>query len=360
MPDAQNTLRETLEANMDAATAGTLNAAPDAPVIESTPAVPDAPADPVDGKTRDDQGRFAAPNPVAATPAPAPADVPAEPAASTPPPDRPTTWKKEFLPIWDKLATGAPLDADESRKLAAYSQQREREFATGVSTYRAEAQNAAALRAAIDPFVPTLQKHNIDPSQWITNLGNAHQALALGSPQQKIQMFATLAQQYGVPLSAITQGATGQLDPVVPQLMQQIQSLTEQVNAVAGRHAQQDQQAVHQQIAKFGDAEKYPHFEQVRGDMAQLLETGLAQDLDGAYAKAVRMNDATWAAEQARQAPLSPPVPAPSAPAAVAKAKAAAGSVRSVTPSGATSAVDPSDRRSTLVSRFDAMMSGRV
>jgi len=38
-----------------------------------------------------------------------------------------------------------------------------------------------------------LQENNIAPQQWISNLGTAHKTLALGSPQEKLQMFAQLA-----------------------------------------------------------------------------------------------------------------------------------------------------------------------
>ena len=67
---------------------------------------------------------------------------------------RPTTWKKEYLPIWDKLTAGEQLTPEESLKLAEYSNQRESEYKKGVSTYKQEADNAKSLVEAIAPFVP--------------------------------------------------------------------------------------------------------------------------------------------------------------------------------------------------------------
>ena len=55
---------------------------------------------------------------------------------------RPSTWKKEYLPIWDKLTTGQQLTNDEAIKLAEYSNQRESEYKKGVSAYKAEADYA--------------------------------------------------------------------------------------------------------------------------------------------------------------------------------------------------------------------------
>ena len=91
-----------------------------------------------------------------------------------PKPVRPTTWKKEYLPIWDKLTAGEQLTPEESLKLAEYSNQRESEYKKGVSTYKQEADNAKSLIEAISPFVPELQKQNIHPAAWINNLGRAH------------------------------------------------------------------------------------------------------------------------------------------------------------------------------------------
>jgi len=83
-------------------------------------------------------------------------------------------------------------------QLAEYIQQRESEYARGVSTYKHEADAARQLNEAIAPFMPNLQKHGMEPTQWIRNLGTAHERLALGSPQDKIQTAAQLIRDYGI------------------------------------------------------------------------------------------------------------------------------------------------------------------
>ena len=47
-------------------------------------------------------------------------ETPQEPALQ-----RPSTWKKEYLPIWDKLTQGEQLTKEEAIKLAQYSNQME-------------------------------------------------------------------------------------------------------------------------------------------------------------------------------------------------------------------------------------------
>ena len=73
----------------------------------------------------------------------------------------------------------------ELSKLQEYIMQREQDYAKGVSTYKSQWDQAAPIYEAMQPFIPILQEHNIQPQQWIQNLGRAHQVLAMGSPEQK-------------------------------------------------------------------------------------------------------------------------------------------------------------------------------
>jgi hypothetical protein len=97
----------------------------------------------------------------------------------------------------------------------------------------------------------------------------------------------------------------------------------------------------------------------VREEMAQLLELGKAQDLETAYKKAVRMNDDVWALEQDRL--LKEAKQSTVKAQQVAKAKAAAVSPKSVTPSGKVADTgDKKDRRSLIAEQMGDAMSRRV
>ena len=54
---------------------------------------------------------------------------------------------------------------------------------------------------AIAPFREHLKQQNINEAQWINNLGRAHLILSQAPPEQKIQMFHRLAQDYGIQLN---------------------------------------------------------------------------------------------------------------------------------------------------------------
>ena len=141
--------------------------------------------------------------------------------------------------------------------------------------------------------------------------------------------------------------------------MQQLQSLQNEVQSVKGWREQEQQSQLMNEIQKVSsNVEKFPHFEAVRENMAQLLESGLAQDLETAYAKAVRMNDEVWSIEQERL--LSQAQKQASKAQQVAKAKAAAVSPRSVTPNGVANSGDKKDRRSLLEEQINSSIGGRV
>lgn len=264
---------------------------------------------------------------------------------------RPTTWKKEYLPLWDKLDRGENLSPEESRKMLEYSTQRESEYKKGVSAYKAEADNARALTEAISPFVPELQKNGIHPAAWINNLGRAHMILSQAPYEQKVELFSKLAQDYGIDLNSAYSGSTQYQDPQAYALQQQIQQLQQQVQQVGSWKEQQEQGVLMSEIQRFSsDVEKHPHFEAVREQMAQLLERGLANDLESAYAKAVRLNDEVWQTEQNRL--LQQATNQATQAQRVAKAKAAAVSPKSVTPNVSAQATDKKDRRSLLAEQM--------
>jgi hypothetical protein len=274
---------------------------------------------------------------------------------------RPTTWKKEYVEVWNKMQEGKPLDKAEFAKFAEYANQREAEYKKGVSAYKAEADNARELTQAIGPFIPELQKHGIHPAAWINNLGRAHYTLANGSYEQKVQMFHRLAQDYGVQLNqdALQMPEQAYVDPYQQQLMQQLQATQQQVQQLSAIREQEENARLTQEISRVSsDKERFPHFEMVREDMAQLLERGLAPNLETAYAKAVRMNDEAYKLEQEKL--LRSAGTQASKAQQVAKAKATAVSPRSVTPSGQVKNTDAKDRRSLLMANLADAEGGRV
>ena len=259
--------------------------------------------------------------------------------------ERPSTWKKEYWDRFDKLEPD----------LKKYVLQRDNEYKEGLRAYNNEVKAAQSLKQAIEPFLPELQKNSIDPSQWIRNLGTAHHTLALGNPQQKLQMFAKLASDYGVDLRQMgaSQGA-----PEFQAIAQNLQGLQQEWNQFRTQQQQAEQAVIQQTIKAFGDdAEKHPHFEAVREKMAGLLSSGLAQDLEDAYEQAI------YASRDIRELVLSAQQQGKQsanleAQAAIArKARANAVSPRSAAPGAQVSAKQTKGLRDMISEQLDGLSS---
>lgn len=312
MPSIQEALQEAISKSKD----GALDAPVETPIESDAPPALEAEAETAEQREqrlRDERGRFAK---VEKQPE---AQEPVQPQAAQPAPEPkkpPSSWKKDHWERWQKL----------DPELQNYIEQREADYAKGVSTYKAQWDQAAPVYEAIQPFMPELQQYGIQPGQWIQNLGNAHRTLAMGSPEQKLQMFAKLATDYGIPLQALTQG--GQVDPQFAHVTQTVSSLQREVENWKQQQQRAEQARLQQEIESF--KANAPHFEAVKDEMARLLQSGIASDLKTAYDKAIRLSDEVWQAEQARQAKEAEA----ERQAAIAKKRAAAVSPKSSGPTG--------------------------
>jgi hypothetical protein len=231
---------------------------------------------------------------------------------------RPSSWKKDYEEQWGNL----------DPTLQDYIGQREADYAKGVSTYKNQWDSAAPLMQAIEPFMPLLQQNNIEPSTWISNLGKAHATLAMGSPEQKMQMFAQLANDYGVSLNGLTgQGS----DPQFAMMAQELNQVKNQWNQFQSQQERLEQNQLQNEITSFQNDK--PYFEEVRETMAGLLQAGMADDLQSAYDKAIRLQDGVFQKVQAEQVKTTEA----DRHAKVAQAKAKALSPKSATPTASMS-----------------------
>ena len=283
-----------------------------------------------------------------------------------PKPARPSSWKKDYWSHWDKLTNGAPMSAEEALALAEYMGSRESDFQHGVSTYKREWEAARPLLEAVEPFRATLEANRIDPKTWITNLGNAHHVLALGSPHEKLGMLSKLCQEYQIPPAALLdQGAqqrflagNGQRSPQ-PSAPPGPPAVTREA-ATALWEQQFAQHAMKQEIEQFrAQKEKYPHYEALRETMAQTLEANLAEDLVSAYEAALRhpRHSDIWNAIQEQDRAKDAEAKAKAEAERLSKAKGKAVSVRSSTP-GALTEEKPKGLRSQLEASYDEVVGG--
>lgn len=256
---------------------------------------------------------------------------------------KPSSWKKDYEEDWGKL----------DPKMQEYINQREQEYAKGVSTYKSQWDTAAPIyQAMAEHVMPDLQQHGIAPQQWIKDVSSAHKSLTYGSPDEKLQTIMRLANNYGVDMGRFT---GMQVDPNYSMMASELAQIKNQWQGFVTQQQQNEQNSIQSEIEAFkNDA---PHFDAVRETMAGLLQSGVANDLKTAYEKAVRLNDDLFHKDQASQA--SQTQEEITKKAAVARSKAV--SPRSAAPTGSMNTGNgKKSTRDILSEQLDAVMGGRL
>lgn len=270
----------------------------------------------------------------------------AEPQAEPPVWERPpASWKKDYHEVWQ---TADP-------KLKEYAWQREEEMKRGVEPLLSKAQFADQIQQAIEPYQNNLKTLGIEPPQAIKALMDADNVLRHGTPQQKAQMFASLSQQYGVNLQEIGNLQQQPVDPTVSMLQNELYSVKNEVMTWKQQQEAAQNQALLSEIDSF--AQKAEFFEDARPTMIQLLNSGMAQNLEDAYNKALRLDESLSSKLQQSQQAQAEAAKREAANKAAKAARAAAVSVRSSTP-GVNTATKAQDRRSLLAEQIESL-SGR-
>lgn len=240
------------------------------------------------GKTgnTDDEGISATP----VTPAPAAKvepTVPVTPVVQTAADSAPKTWKAEEATAWAAI----PPEAK------AAIVRREEEMFKGIEQYKQTASFGTAMQNVIKPYEQLLKHHNIDPVQNTANLMNVHYVLATGSQEQKEQLFAKLAQDYGITGQGKEQQQEAYTDPQVFQLRQELAQLKAGQSSLQEARYQEVRSKTEADVNAFAVHPDNKHFDLVADDMARMLSQDKSMTMQKAYETAVWSNPVTRAKE---------------------------------------------------------------
>jgi hypothetical protein len=303
----------------------------------------------------------AAPAPVApeqkgAAKEPTAAPLPAEPLF---PVDKaPQSWRSPARAKWDKV--------DPEIRQEIMKRERETTRVLGETANARHLSNQFSEMVA--PYQARIASLGMDALGAVHELLKGDYLLSTAPKVQRAQLMAKLINDYGVDIVELDAALAGKApaDPVdsrVEQLLQQrlapFQQYIQNQQRQAQQYEQQSAAEVNQSIETMAVDPKYPHFEAVRLDMADVIDLaakrGLYLSLDQAYNRAVAMNpevSAQVAAQNTAEAKRAAAI------AANAKAQKALGASVSVggapggVPSGASGAID---RRSTIAAAFDSL-----
>lgn len=250
--------------------------------------------------------------------------------ATTPAPDAaPKTWRKEAAATWTTLPP----------EVKAEVLKREEDMFRGLEGYKADAGFGKSVKSIMDPYMPLMRQHGIDPVGQLQNLMNAHYTLATGSPEQKGKLFAQLANDYQITLPQGQSEDPPYIDPAVAALQTELQGVKSQLSNVEAQRLTTAKADANAQIEKFASDPANTHFDAVASDMAALLEKGICKTLPEAYERAIWSNPAVRALEISRQQAESvKKTAAEAASRAEAAKKATAANVRTSAKSGSAAA----------------------
>lgn len=229
---------------------------------------------------RDEQGKFA---PKTAQEAP---ETPEPMAEVKPERKAPSSWKPEAQAAFLKADRGEPLTPEEIRILTAEAERRESDFHRGVESFKTHAQKARAFEQALAPYQQTIQQMGMDGPTAAARMLQVEHTLRYADPATKAAMLQKIAQDYGIDMGMAQQ--LPQQDPQTQYLMQQLNELRQTQQMWQNSIQEQERSKANHELENFASSDK-THFEAVRNDMADLLESGKAASLEQAYEMAIWM-----------------------------------------------------------------------
>ena len=206
----------------------------------------------------------------------------------------PQSWKPGPKSKW------ASVDPE----IRAEVNRREREV-TRVLNESAQARTIVGQVAeVIRPYEARMRAVGVSPIEAIQRLFQADYILTSSPPVKAAEYMATLIKEYGIDIKALDNALAGQptADPIQSQIEQAVQQRLAPIGQFLQQQQAQQQAADYQRgQAALGEIEKmaqntakYPHFEQVRETMADLIDfyaaKGQFESLESVYNKSVALN----------------------------------------------------------------------
>ena len=234
---------------------------------------PEKSTKPAEERPRDETGKFVAAEKPTESPK---TEAEAQPEASEairPPPG----WSAESKAAFNSLPDHLKGDVIK----------REKEIADGFKSKDEKLNRYQEIEQVLSSARPIYQKNGVQSDAEAIKRLFAWESYIRSNPQQAIQ---EIARQYGVTLAP--DSPTSQAQDDIPQwaraILDRSETESQRLARLEAENAQQQQAAIAQDLTSF--SKDKPYFERVRVQMGQLMQAGLATDLQGAYQKAIALN----------------------------------------------------------------------
>lgn len=203
----------------------------------------------------------------------------------------PSSWRAN---VRDHFATLLPDVQDEILR-------REGDFHNGIQQYKQDADYARSIKSVIAPYQSDFAALGVNETQAIQSLLQSERTLRVGTPEQKLAVLQSIVHSYGVPVEALLSDDGNVRDMAMQNatLVSRLNQLEQQLHGFTSVQQQSAKQQAESEITKFASDPANKWFNDVREDMARLLNSGVASDIKDAYDKAV------WQRPDIRQAILA-------------------------------------------------------
>jgi len=204
----------------------------------------------------------------------------------------PQSWKPPQKAKWGKI------DLDIRTEIV----RREREATKVLNDSATSRKFVQGFQETVRPYAHRYQALGVSPQQAVQRLMHTDTTLATAPPGDRAKLMASLIKDYGIDINLLDEALTGVIRPSpndeVERLLaeklkpfQQFMSQTEQQRQAEEQRDFQRQQAT---VESMASDPKFPLFEIVREDMADIIEIQLKKGktlpLDQVYSRAVQMN----------------------------------------------------------------------
>lgn len=205
----------------------------------------------------------------------------------------PVSWKPAVREHWK----GLPKEVKEEVL------RRETEISRGLKQASGHRKLAEEYAGVVRPFENLIRAQNSTPSQAITNLMTTAARLTMGTPTQKAQVISEIIKNYAVDIELLdnvladVELPNTENDALLQQIDQRIKPLSEFVShfqTAQNRSGQEAELEAQQELETFSTNPKNEFFDDVREDMADILELnarrGREVSLEDAYNLACQNN----------------------------------------------------------------------
>jgi hypothetical protein len=212
-------------------------------------------------------------------------------AAATPLSRAPQSWRPQTRAHWDKLPTEVQQEINK----------RELEVSRGLSEAATARRGQQEFQSIVRPFEALLAASGVTAMQATRNLMTTAATLQTGTPQQKAQTVANIIRAYGIDIGILDKTLAGKAPPpsvagpdvraIIQQELQNNPLMVERQREIEARK-QALQQESHRSITEFASDPKNEYYEDLREDMADLLDLaaqrGRVMTIQEAYDRAAQ------------------------------------------------------------------------